>query len=141
MQSPFNSSGQPPLPDPHGEPSSPQSVPGIVPGDWATAPKIIKGWAWQLAILGSIVLPFFIYFSAARNGGSVWGIFTLINIVAWFIDLFMVYGLRQGLSVAWFVQIVVSALGLTNCPLGTLLHGYLLSQWFKPEVKAWFGVR
>jgi hypothetical protein len=47
--------------------------------------------------------------------------------------------LKKGAPAAWVVQIIWSALGLLGFPLGTLIHGYILSQWFKPETKAWFG--
>jgi hypothetical protein len=49
--------------------------------------------------------------------------------------------LGRGLPLAWRVQVALSVLGLLYVPLGTALHALLLWQWFRPETKAWFGLK
>ena len=49
------------------------------------------------------------------------------------------FALKKAVPAAWTVQLVLSCLGVLGFPIGTLIHGYILSQWFKPETKAWFG--
>ncbi|MBV9867085.1 MAG: hypothetical protein JO316_17155 [Abitibacteriaceae bacterium] len=79
--------------------------------------------------------------AAARGAGPVGGI-----VMAFFyglllaVDIWLNRALKQGTPAAWTVQIVLSALGLCGFPIGTLIHGYILSQWFSPETKAWFGL-
>lgn len=47
--------------------------------------------------------------------------------------------LKRGASHAWSIQMILSCLGLFGFPLGTLIHGLVLSKWFTRETKAWFG--
>jgi hypothetical protein len=113
-----------------------------VSGDWNTAPRIVKGWAWSLAMIGAFVLP-----AAAlvpfigRICVGIGSVPVGLTWVLWLLDLFLVYAIRNGLKIGWYVQVAVSIFKLRFLPFGTALHAYLLSQWFKPEVKAWFGVR
>jgi hypothetical protein len=69
-----------------------------------------------------------------RITGCIMIIVLAIGLPSWLAQEF-----RKGNPKAWSVQIAFSALGLLNCPLGTLINGYILSQWFRPDVKVWFG--
>jgi hypothetical protein len=108
--------------------------------DWQNAPIVIRGWAYTIAFLGMLagavmsVMGLFNDDSMAEKAGGL--IFCILFFAGM---LWQRTGLRRGTGAAWTVQIVLSALGLLAFPLGTLVHGYILSKWFKPEVKAWFG--
>ena len=139
MPSPDNAPGPPPIADPSARPPAPAPMPDLIPGDWATAPQIIKGWAWFLAIVGSLLMPCVIDYLLDNMGLPLTHLRVLLNVVSWFLSLFQVYGIRQGVKVAWYLQIVASLMALPSC-FGLPFHGFLLFQWFKPEVKAWFRV-
>lgn len=142
MQPPYSS---PPIPTPDGRDYSPPV--STVRGDWASAPKIVKGWAYPLTWLGIIVLPFVMaaLFFADSNSrlGAESGLERILllgfYIVLFGFDIWLNRALKAGAPAAWPAQIAASCLGLLGFPLGTLIHGYVLSQWFKPETKAWFG--
>lgn len=46
-------------------------------------------------------------------------------------------GLKRRNPKAWKGQVFFSVVGLLGFSLGTAIFGYILSQWFKPETKAW----
>ncbi len=48
-------------------------------------------------------------------------------------------GLKRRNPAAWRVQIAPAVLGLLAFPLGTILHASILTRWFKPGTRAWFG--
>jgi hypothetical protein len=112
-------------------------------GDWQSAPPIVRSWAYTLAFLGMIGGGFVMVAGAFmpndRIGGLVGGI--LIGAILFAVSFWQRKAIRRGDRNAWTVQIILSALGLTSFPIGTLIHGYVLMNWFKPEVKAWFGIR
>ncbi|MCA1595463.1 MAG: hypothetical protein LC772_03435, partial [Chloroflexi bacterium] len=43
-------------------------------------------------------------------------------------------------SAGYYTVLVLSFLGLLALPLGTIVSIYILTKWFKPELKAWYGV-
>lgn len=55
-------------------------------------------------------------------------------------NIFLITSLRKGNPVAWHVQMVLSLLGLLGFPIQTVIHALVLSKWFKPDTKAWFGL-
>ena len=63
----------------------------------------------------------------------------LLAVVQLAVSIWLYAGISKGIRSAWTVQIVYSAFGLMGFPLGTLINGYLLSQWFRDDTKAWFG--
>ena len=147
MQPPYSA---PPIPSPYG------GQPGFAPGqrgDWSTAPKVVKGWAYPLTWLGIIVLPMLIgvlLLSGANFGmgpsiGSPptsaveRGVAALLYGVLLGVNIWLNRALKAGKPAAHTVQTVLSCLGLLAFPLGTAIHIYILTQWFRPEVKAWFG--
>lgn len=128
----------PPIASPQGAPG----VPAVVdsPKNWKTAPVVIRGWAWQIAALSAAfwALVFFGILGADapipnKIGGAIFAAL-IIGANVWLLKAFKT---RQ--KAAWNLQIVLSILGLFGFPLGTLIHGYILSQWFKPQTKAWFS--
>lgn len=136
----MNDFNQPPIPDPF---QTTTALP-VIARDWQSAPPIVKGWAYPLTWLGIVVFPLLIIAVLATGGNSqspaegiaaavVYGVFFVVTI-------WLNRALKKGTAVAWTVQIILSVLGLCGFPVGTLIHGYILSQWFKPETKAWFGV-
>ncbi|HEX8551783.1 MAG TPA: hypothetical protein VF681_09535 [Abditibacteriaceae bacterium] len=111
-------------------------------GDWQSAPIVIRGWAYTLSILGMIVVALVGIAGLTQNEPIAEKIGGLLFVGLLFGTFFWQRkAIRRGAANAWVVQIILSALGLLAFPLGTLIHGYILSQWFKPEVKAWFGTR
>ena len=132
--------GRSPIASPDGT-LQPQYPAPPIGGDWATAPKIVKNWARQLAMLGVAGYLFVgVVYSSQAHSALERVILILICGAMFALNAWLIWALRKGISAAWSVQLVVSGLGLLNCGIGTILHGYVLSQWFKPEVKAWFGV-
>jgi hypothetical protein len=147
MQPPYS---PPPIPNP----IDPNFAGPIGPrGDWASAPKIVKGWAYPLTWLGIVVLPIVMGLALFGGGdartaeriGAAGGpqgmVVAIIYGALWAYTIWLNRSLKKGAPAAWAGQIALSALGLLGFPVGTIIHGYILSQWFKPEVKAWFGQR
>lgn len=118
-------------------------------GDWSQVPPAVKD-ARLLNILGAIlfllITAFLVpsLFQASRsNAPEGFGVAAGMVMLYGGIGAICVYqaiAIRKGIPGAWRQQAVLSILGLINFPLGTLLNGLLLAKWFKPEVKAWFGV-
>jgi uncharacterized membrane protein YeaQ/YmgE (transglycosylase-associated protein family) len=136
---PFQQPNQPPLPTPDGY--LPPVVSIQTGGDWKSAPKIVKNWAYQLTwvvlfflTIGLLAGLFSVWESA---GEKVFGVVFTGLIAALF--LWLGRALKNGAPAAWTVQIIVSVIGLLFFPFWTLVNIYVLSQWFKPETKAWFG--
>src|SRR5437867_11488884 len=112
---------------------SPSSVPG--PRDWRNAPKVVKGWAYQLtwlgillAVLGIVIVPTSERLSAAEK---LFGVLFYVALLA--LNIWLNRAMKKGTPAAWMAQFILSVLGLLAFPLGTLINGYILSQWFKPE--------
>lgn len=141
----MNDFNQPPIPDPFQQ----QPVPQLASREWKNAPPIVKGWAYPLTWLAIIGLSIFLLITwiggnETRSDPVGDGIVKIITsaIYVFFIvfNIWLNGALKKVTSAAWTLQIINSALGLCGFPIGTLIHAYVLSQWFKPEVKAWFGV-
>lgn len=129
-----------PAPDGHVWPRQPVTLPAVQRGDWQNAPKIVKGWAYPLTWLAMIGLAVFLIVCVCNEmpaANKIAGVLFLVALMA--LVLWLNNALRKGVPVAWTVQIILSIIGLASFPLGTLIHGYILSQWFTPENKAWFG--
>ena len=138
--SPF--SNRPPLPTPDGNVFPPDPVVvNNVRNDWKIAPLVVRGWDYIVTWLALIILPFVMVagFSDedSNTGEKIGGLIFVALIFAMFVWLNR--ALKNGKPAAWTAQIVVSVFGLLGFPLGTAVHAYILSQWFKPETKAWFG--
>ena len=54
--------------------------------------------------------------------------------------IWLLVGLKRRYLAAWRVQAALAVLALLAFPLGTILHALILTRWFKPETKAWFGL-
>lgn len=153
--SPFSS--PPPIPTPDGNftPFRPETT--MDRGDWKSAPTIVKSWAYPLTWLGIIGFPLGIFGAWVRVSRS--GVAALLVLIL-FVVLFAAViwlnrNLKKGTSSAWQVQIAVSSFPILNLPISLFaftrggnpiggiirfaIHAYVLSQWFKPETKAWFG--
>ena len=136
MQSPYSG---PPVPSPDGQQH--YSAPLPTRGDWKSAPLAVRGWAYPLTWLVMIFSPCVMLvgvFDNSKSGAEKIGV-VVISSVAWAIQFWHNRNLKSGARAAWPTQIVLSCLGLFFFPLGTAIHIYLLSQWAKPEIKAWFG--
>lgn len=145
MQNPQNPYQPPPIASPDGRvapPPIPNAANSVVRGDYKTAPPIVKS-ARALALLTIIVGALFLVgaLMIIDSTGSIEASARplLLSILCVGMGGWLSFGHRQGQSVAWTGQVVLSAIGLTGFPIGTLIHGYLLSKWFAPEVKAWYG--
>ncbi|HEX8833254.1 MAG TPA: hypothetical protein VF719_03600 [Abditibacteriaceae bacterium] len=131
----------PPLPTPDGQTRT-TPVATIERGDWKSAPPVVKGWAYPLTWLSIIIFGMILIASLFTNDRSisdkVGG--TVVCGIILAISIWLNQALKKGVRAAWTVQIIASAFGVLGFPVGTLIHGYILSQWFKPETKAWFGM-
>lgn len=137
--SPF--SNRPPLPTPDGNVFAPE--PTLLPqrGDWKSAPGIVRGWAYVVTWLNIIVTPLLAVVSLVdeKTDAIEKGIFVFVLALVWIFAIWLNRALKKGTPAGWTGQIIFSILGLLSFPIGTAIHGYILSQWFKPETKAWFG--
>jgi hypothetical protein len=132
---------QSPIPSPDGNVRAPEPVTSnVVRGDWKSTPIVIRGWAYPLTWLyiGLFVLAFIAGLMSKDSASEKIGGLVIISLIL-AVFIWLNRALRLGTSAAWTVQLVASVVGLLAFPLGTLIHGYILSQWFKPETKAWFG--
>jgi hypothetical protein len=151
MQTPNNI---PPIPTPDG--NLPPVTLGGVRGDWQSAPAVVRSWAYPLTWLGIVLLPFVILgtFAMLRQLGAPAMNYLMLLFFAFLFsaDVWLNLNLKKGTPGAWTVQIAVSALIILNSLVnavtggsvvgglaGLAIHGYILSQWFSPETKAWFG--
>jgi hypothetical protein len=135
-----NDFNPPPIPDPFQVPTPPT----LAERDWKNAPPVIKNWAYPLTWLGIIALPLVMLFPfidthESHDRGELIAMTTAYG-VALAITVWLNRGLKKGTPAAWTVQFISSILGLCGFPLGTIINGYILSKWSKPEVKAWFGM-
>ena len=142
MQNPSPFSTPPPIPTPDGN-LSPVQRPDLVinRSDWKSAPPIVRGWAYPLTWLNIVATPVIMLASFA-DGNSVSAEKISLSVFLGLLFIFVVWlnrVLKKGAPAAWNGQIVLSIIGLFGFPVGTLINVYILSQWFKPETKAWFG--
>lgn len=156
MQSNSPFSTPPPIPTPDGNiPPSQNSTPFGSRSDWQNAPSVVRGWAYPLTWLGIVVLPIVGIATLAlvgRTGGA--GVLMLLFLAALFAaNVWLNRNLKKGVAAAWVVQTVLSGFIVLSSALtllsrggnpvggliGAAIHAYILSQWFKPETKAWFG--
>lgn len=120
------------------------------PQEWQNAPRIVRdarlvnGLGVILCLLG--VLAMVLTTLGGERGGDAPNdpvtAFVLLAVYGGIAVLLMwlIRSLKRGLAAAWTVQMVLSILGLLGFPLGTIIHGMILSRWFQPETKAWFGL-
>lgn len=92
-----------------------------------------------IGVLGMMAVLFGEVETADNQAGAVFGILVYVCFGA--LNLWLARGHKRGNPAAWSVQRFVSVLCLLGFPLGTLIHALLLSKWFKPETKAWFGLK
>jgi len=132
------------LPHQSGEHVADFNLPPRIPErrDWQSAPKVVTGWAYQLTWLAMVVTAMGVIFVPLADQMSPAEKFVgvLFYAVLLGLNVWLNRALKRGLPAAWRTQVALSTLGLVGFPLGTLIHGYILSQWFKPETKDWFGV-
>jgi len=144
----MNDLNRPPIPAPKAFIST-TSVAAARP-DWSHAPSVVRNWAYPLASLVKII---FLLIVLIRLFYSVMlaptalrhPVFALsVAILCFFIYITVLFDrlqtmFKKGDPTAWNAQIVLCVLGVLVFPIGTLAYGYILSQWFSPETKEWFG--
>lgn len=138
-QSPFST--PPPIPMPDGNFSPRQQSTNVVRGDWANAPGVVKGWAYVLTWLNIVFTPLIMavgFFDDKSKMDEKIGVSLFLGII-WVAAIWLNRAMKKGSPAAWTAQIIFSAIGLLGFPIGTAINIYILSQWFKPEIKAWFG--
>ncbi len=142
MQSNSPFSTPPPIPTPDGNLSPFQPRDGnVVRGDWKTAPDIVRRGTYLLTWLNIVFTPLIILITFAGDKNSMdekIGVLVLLAIV-FVASIWLNRATKKGTPAAWTVQIIFSVIGLLGFPLGTIIHAYVLFNWFKPETKAWFG--
>jgi tetratricopeptide (TPR) repeat protein len=124
--------------------AEPAGAPAAAPRRLADAPQIVRSirslywlgiFLWSLGLIGLL---------AARGepdqspGETLVGLILATAILG--VTIWLLWAVPRGHPAAFSVQLVVSALGLLGFPLGTILHGYILYCWLKPETRAWFDV-
>lgn len=132
----------PPIPKPDGSISKNDLI--QTSGDWQCAPKLVRIWAYYLAVISIALLAAMLIGAALTTNdlkfydrSIVLGFFVLpLSINIW-----LAISLRNGGKTAWVLQVIVSFTGLITFPIGTILHAYILSRWFRPETKSWFGLK
>jgi hypothetical protein len=143
----MNDPNRAPIPDPFQPPPSAMHSTPMVSHEWSNSPQIVRS-ARLLTFLAIGVLSLLLLvvwlLGDVREPNAGQGVAEKIGMSLFYgmllvVNIWLNGALKKGTRAAWTVQIILSALGLLGFPLGTLIHGYLLSQWFKPEVKAWFG--
>lgn len=110
---------------------------------WKNAPSGVRDartLAW-LGVIGSGLCLFILIaaflntgFAVALGSPVIWVEALLFPFYVWLLG-----ALKRGATSAYYIQMVVSILGLMGFPLGTLISLYVLFKWFKPETRAWFG--
>ena len=156
-QNPSPFSSRPPLPTPDGNVFPPDPTTLLQRGDWKSAPVVVKGWAYPLTWLGIIGFPLGILEAWVRlsRSGVAALVLLILCVVLFAAVVWLNRNFKKGTTAAWLVQIAVSSFSILNLPIslfvflhggnpingivGFLINGYILSQWFKPETKAWFG--
>ena len=113
---------------------------------WSNAPSGVRdarALAW-LGLLGStLMLILTIIALTSPDFRKELGLNVIIEIVySFFFPLYvwLLIALKRGVRAAYYVQMIVAIIGLIGFPLGTLINGYILYKWFRPETKAWFGI-
>ena len=149
-------------------PTSSAPVPTDAPLQWRTAPPIVRVWAFWLTIFtlfccGALMLQGVGLFGssvaagiAATGGGLLLAVLFVVHLLA----------IRRGWGFGWPLQLGWSALFLVSILLAATLkfgfaraeelptnqkifialavlpalaHVWIVTHWFKTEVKAWFG--
>lgn len=111
---------------------------------WNSAPDVIRLWAYYFSCFVAFVVTVGVLLLVC---GVIDISDELKHVAIPFyagISLFHawhIFSLRRGAAVAWWVQVFISAWAVWGFPLFTIIHCIIFSQWFKPETKAWFGVR
>jgi hypothetical protein len=108
---------------------------------WANAPPGAK----TARLL--IILTILYYALWVLVGASTWTVPSRegVYLVAFFgslivFQLWMLRGLRQGHKACYYIQWILSTIGLLAFPVGTIISAIVLMKWKRPETRAWFGV-
>lgn len=130
----LRTASKPPIPLPEALPAAP--VPAS--SGWEGAPGVVRlaySWAFYSMWIGLLIggLGLKIDKPMPERLG-----FALLCVVLFFVFAWQRRALKRDARHGWWIQIPVSAAWLLWFPLGTVAHGYILSQWFTPNVKAWF---
>ena len=112
---------------------------------WSNAPggvRDARALAWLGAFFSGLLLLVAIVMLATNgfprdSDGAVGFLFFALFFPFY---VWLLSGLKRGVKAAYYVQMVISIIGVLGFPIGTLINGYILFKWFKPETKAWFGV-
>jgi len=68
--------------------------------------------------------------------------FAVSLLLGWFVfQTLLGFGVLARSKEAWRGYWIAGCLGMLSIPFGTLVYGYLLIDWVKPETKAWFRLR
>jgi hypothetical protein len=84
--------------------------------------------------------------SASTNVGVTYGInfiLVLLGVLGFAASAYFVFlgiGLLKGWKAAWYGQIVMSVIGLTGFPVGTVLNAVILFLLFRRNTRGYFGV-
>ena len=83
------------------------------------------------------------YYPQLHLAGSLQVIFGIILAVCLFSIWFHIWlglGLLAGKKSCWYMQVVLSVIGLLAFPIGTVLNGIILFLFFRPNIREYFKV-
>jgi hypothetical protein len=112
---------------------------------WDNAPRGVRDARTlaYLGLLGSgllVIVLVWLLMSGGFHEGFTGSLILFVYALFFPLYIWLLIGLKRGTKAAYYVQLLVAILGLTAFPVGTLINGYILFKWFRPETRAWFGV-
>jgi hypothetical protein len=115
-----------------------------VPLTWRDAPPIVRSvhLLAVLAVIGSafLLLGGVVMLFSSLKDASESVMLLLLGAASLAFHIWTMGALKNRNALIWQIQRVLSVLGLLSIPIGTIIHGYILYHWYKPEVKDWFQV-
>jgi hypothetical protein len=133
---------------PTGFPAPPQP-PAVFQGprDWSAAPHgvrtayTINVVAIVLGLIGYCLVALGYSQSArASDDNVVIAVMTVIVIVFEAVGFILLAAHKRAWPIGWVLQLIVAIVGLMGIPIYTIMYAVLLMRWFKPDVRAWYGV-
>lgn len=131
--------------------AQPVGAPGQQPwglaGVGMTQPSIISSvrfwYMFQIVIICLVLVFGLLAVSGGHNsGGDVFGGIAVMIVYGFslvvLIAAYILAGRRT--TAGYYIVLVLSIIGILAFPIGTIISVYILTKWFNPDLKAWYGV-
>ncbi|MDQ2730266.1 MAG: hypothetical protein M3Y56_01290 [Armatimonadota bacterium] len=122
----------------------PTLIQGI--GNWAgetgVQPPVVRGaraWFMVQAVLSALMIVPFAVISATPDSFNNPAPMVFALIITLIASVTTIRLIDRRAKSAWTWSLALAAFSLTSFPIGMAVGAYILSSWFKPETKAWFG--